>query len=107
MDFANGEIAADFIPGVSIGISSSTGIPFQGLRIEGNASIEISELKETVTREPGVDDGDPTTDDRVTVTTMSIVKGTTVSLSVDGFRQTTTPGDTTINNFGPNGTTGN
>jgi hypothetical protein len=97
--FANGQIEADFVPGVSFGVSTS-GIPFLGLRIEGSATVEISEFRETVNRVPGEDDGDPTTDDRVTVTTTSVVTTNSVSLSVDGFRQSNTPGDTSINNFG-------
>ncbi len=97
--FANGQIQADFVPSASgFGVSTS-GIPFAGLRLEGTATVEISEFRETTSRVPGTDDGDPTTDDRDVVTTTSVVLTNSISLSVDGFRQSNAPGDTAINNF--------
>ncbi|RYD74763.1 MAG: hypothetical protein EOP84_19375 [Verrucomicrobiaceae bacterium] len=93
--FANGQVTADFVPSEFVGVTAA-GVPFTGLRIEGTATIEISEFRETTSREPGVDDGDPATDDRITVTTTSVVPVGTVNLSVDGFRQSTTPGSVTV-----------
>lgn len=93
--FANGEVRADFVPGVTVVVSSS-GLPFLGLRLEGTAIIEISEFRTTTERVPGTDDGDPATDDRVTVTTTSVVPVGSVNLTVDGFRQSSTPGDATV-----------
>lgn len=96
--FANGQIKANFKAGPSFGISQG-GVPFVGLRIDGIATIEVSEFKETVTRVPGPDDGDPTTDDSQVVTSVSVVTINSVRLSVDGFRQSNTPGATSISTF--------
>jgi hypothetical protein len=93
--FANGEVRADFVPGATFAVTAA-GLPFLGLRIEGTATVEISEFRQSTERVPGEDDGDPTTDDRVTVTTTSVVPVGTVNLSVDGFRQSNTPGDATV-----------
>ena len=94
--FANGEVRADFVPGVTVAISS-TGLPFLGLRLEGTALIEISEFRSSTVRVPGEDDGDPTTVEPETeVTQVSVVPVGTVSLTVDGFRQSDTPGDATV-----------
>ncbi|MGV3533100.1 MAG: hypothetical protein ACO1QR_12080, partial [Chthoniobacteraceae bacterium] len=94
--FANGEVRADFVPGVTFSVSSA-GIPFLGLRLEGTAIIEISEFRQSTVRVPGEDDGDPTTEEpSVEVTQVSVVPVGSVSLTVDGFRQSATPGDATV-----------
>ena len=82
--FANGTIKAEFTAGNATAL---------GVRIEGEAQMEISEFKtETVTD----DNGTPTdrTDDTVTQTN-SVETTSTLTLVVDGFQQSNQAGGTT------------
>ena len=99
--FANGQLRASFEGGTSA--FTSTGVSFSGgLRLEGGAQVEISEIRETTvpvlgTGTDGIDnDGDLLVDeaDEQTGTTRqtTVVVTTTLLLAVDGFQQSTIAG---------------
>jgi hypothetical protein len=96
--FANGQIRASFEGGTST--FSSTGVTLGGgLRLEGTARVEISEIRETTvpvlgTGTDGEDnDGDGLTDESDeqtgTTRTSTVVVSSTLNLVVDGFQQST------------------
>ena len=91
--FANGTIKARFSPGGSP-VTSAAGVAVAGLRMQGQAKLEISELtQKTVTDNNGTprDTTDDTTSTTSTVTTTS-----SLNLVVDGFQQSGTSSTTGI-----------
>ena len=89
--FANGTIKAKFSPG-STPIVSAAGTAQAGLRMQGQAKLDISELTTTTTPN---DNGTPndTTDD-TTTTTSTVTTTSSLTLVVDGFQQSATAGTT-------------
>lgn len=90
--FANGTIKAKFRPGGSA-IISTAGRAIAGLRMTGQAKLEISELtQKTVTN----NNGTPTdTTDDTTSTTSTVTSTSALTLVVDGFQQSATSSTST------------
>lgn len=91
--FANGTIKAKFKPGGTPLVSATGGGAVAGLRMTGQAKLDISEL--TTKRTPN-DNGTPndTTDDTTTTTT-TVTTTSSLTLVVDGFQQSTSATTTT------------
>ena len=85
--FANGTIKAKFKTG-GTPIVDASGAPSAGLRMKGEAKLDISEL---TTKTTPNDNGTPndTTDDTTTTTT-TVTTTSSLTLAVDGFQQSAT-----------------
>ena len=86
--FANGTIKARFSAG-STPIVSAAGAAIAGLRLQGQAKLDISELTTTTTTD---DNNTPDTTDDTTRTTSTVTTTSSLTLVVDGFQQSATSG---------------
>jgi hypothetical protein len=95
--FANGQIQADFVGGSAVSATSAGGATVAGLRLEGSASVEISEPR-TVTTTTGTTTNatagggtvGTTTTPGTSTTSNTVVTTSTLNLIVDGFQQSAT-----------------
>ena len=89
--FVNGTIKAKFKPG-AIAIASAAGTAVAGLRMTGQAKLDVSEL---TTRTTPNDNGTPgDTKDDTTTTTRTVKTTSSLTLVVDGFQQSATSSTT-------------